>query len=45
MTYLEEEAERYAGDEGVVADHGAEEGGTAGLREVGTEPSVKGPRE
>lgn len=44
-TYLEEEAERDAGGEGVVVDHGAEEGGTAGLGEVGAEAAVKGPRE
>ena len=34
-TYLEEEAERHAGDESLVIDHGAEEGGTARLRVVG----------
>ena len=42
LTYLEEEAEGYAGVEGVVGDHGAEECGTAGLGIVGTEASVKG---
>lgn len=35
MTYLEEEAERHAGDEGLVIDHGAKEGGTTGLGVVG----------
>ena len=34
-TYLEEEAERHAGDEGLIIDHGAEEGGTTGLSVVG----------
>ena len=45
VTYLEKEAERHAGDEGVVVHHGSEKGGTARLRIIGTEASVKGPRE
>ena len=45
VTYLEEEAKRHAGDEGVVVDHGAEKGGTARLSVIGAEASVKSPRE
>ena len=35
VTYLEEEAERHTGDEGLIINHGAEEGGTARLSVVG----------
>ena len=45
VTYLKEEAEGNAGHEGVVVDHGAKEGGTAGLGVVGAEASIKGPWE
>ena len=45
MTYLQKEAKRRAGDEGGVADHGAEEGRTAGLGVIGAEACVKGPWE
>lgn len=41
-TYLEEEAEGHAGAKGIVVDHGAEEGGTAGLGVIGAKACVKG---
>ena len=44
MTYLEEETERHAGDEGLIIDHGAEEGGTTRLSVVGAKARVKSPR-
>ena len=44
LTYLEEEAEGHAGDEGLIVDHGAKEGGTAGLGVVGAKARVKSPR-
>ena len=43
-TYLEEEAERHAGDEGLIVNHGAEEGGTARLGVVGAKAGVESPR-
>ena len=42
-TNLEEETEGHAGDEGIVVDHGAEEGGTAGLGVIGAKASVESP--
>ena len=44
VTYLEEEAERHAGDEGLVINHGAEKGGTTRLSVIGAKARVKGPR-